>query len=93
MIDSNFNTADTHNVLPREIMGTYTGGYLPNAKLGYDNYIYVYRGGTLSGQRNPPDLNYFGLLAIYDSAAYFGNGKYLSSVSIPCRRLMPSTAK
>jgi len=56
LIDGGFNTASINTVPSTDLTGTLLDLYLPEAKIGGGNYIYVYSVGT--------GINYYGLSAI-----------------------------
>ena len=60
LIDGGFTTAIENNAGNPNITGTGINAYLPHAKLGSSNYIYVWSGGINGGDGN----NYFGLSGV-----------------------------
>lgn len=67
LIDGKFNTASTHTMPGGSIPTVSIGNYMPPAKLGNANYVYVY---SYSG------VNYYSLSAV--SMLYVTNGDVLS---------------
>lgn len=63
MIEGTFNTASA-TVQPPDITGATIGLYLPPAKIGNGNYVYVYSSGTWNGAWNATSINYFGISAV-----------------------------
>ncbi len=69
LIDGGFNSASTHTPFASMLTGAAIDAYLPSAKLGGGNYIYVWSGGISGGfgfQNGGDGLNYFGLLSVGD---------------------------
>jgi prepilin-type N-terminal cleavage/methylation domain-containing protein len=72
LIAGSFSAASPNIFPPSEITGTQIDQYLPQAKLGRGNYIYVWSGG-IGACGNPTggdNLNYYGLSAVTDIYAY-----------------------
>lgn len=63
LIEGTFNTATSNSVPPSNPTGTALNNWLPPAKLGQGNYIYVY---SFNGNNSypPQGTNYFGLSAV-----------------------------
>jgi len=76
LIDGGFNTAFSTGVPGANVTGTNINLYLPQAKLGRGNYIYVWSGGANQGN----GINYYGLSAITTIATGTGPS---SSPNIP----------
>jgi len=76
MIDGGFSTASATSYVT--VTGTKLDLYMPQAKLGRGNYIYVWGGASSNG-------NYFGILAI-TAMNSICSGCYESTPSIPVRQ-------
>jgi prepilin-type N-terminal cleavage/methylation domain-containing protein len=65
LIDGSFKTANETSMGGADLTGTLINTYMPTAKIGGGNYLYVYSGGFL-GNGNPAfnGVNYFGLSAV-----------------------------
>jgi prepilin-type N-terminal cleavage/methylation domain-containing protein len=68
LIDGGFNTASP-TVLPGTITGEALNSWFPQAKLGGNNYIYAYSGGSWSGTSVTTGINYFGIAAVSSISA------------------------
>ena len=67
LIDGNFNTATAINPFPAGATGPNVALYFPQAKIGQNNYIYVWAGGYLASCCLLSDIdnkNYFGLSVV-----------------------------
>ena len=65
LIGGNFAAASTNVIPPSSILGSAIDSYMPAAKMGNGNYIYVFSSGSLnSGTWVGTGTNYFGLSAI-----------------------------
>lgn len=63
LIPETFNTASS-TVVPGTLTGTSINAYIPAAKIGRGNSIYVYSGSYLGGSYEQNAVNYFGLALI-----------------------------
>ncbi len=85
MIEGTFNTASTHVVNTATITPTSSpslSAFIPAAKIGNSNYIYVYCGGyylSAGGTRTADNRNYFGLSAVASAGAAGVPGRLVSS--------------
>ena len=84
LIDGTFSTATPTTAASLTIAGAAIGQYLPQAKLGYGGFVYVWSGGLVALANNvygycpyspcpanvTDSLNYFGLAAITGGATY-----------------------
>jgi prepilin-type N-terminal cleavage/methylation domain-containing protein len=61
LIDETFNTATAIVVLEFNIL---PGPYMPQAKIGNGNYVYVWSGGYAATTSSGDNLNYFGISAV-----------------------------
>lgn len=85
MIDGSFSTAVAAS-FSSNISGTKLNAYMPQAKLGRGNYIYVF-GLSSSSSAAYPAGNFFGILGITGmNLAAVGFGCYTSTPSIPVRQ-------
>ena len=84
LIDGNFSSANPTTPSASDITGTGIALYLPPAKLGRGNYIYVYSGGFVQnlGPGNSDDTNYFGISAVTKLVGG-ANGSLVSSPTLP----------
>ncbi len=78
LVDGTFNTASSTAQPAGIVTSTSTPGiaaYMPLAKLGHSNYVYVYSGGFWNGSTWVTNgINYFGLSAFTDLNAASGQG-------------------
>jgi len=68
LIDGSFNTATPTGSLGSSVTGTLINLYLPTAKLGNGDYVYIWSGGISgsNGQSAGNGLNYYGISAVTD---------------------------
>jgi prepilin-type N-terminal cleavage/methylation domain-containing protein len=64
LIDGSFNTATSNTQPPSNVTGTALNNWLPPAKLGQGNYIYVYSFEGGNGSSSLGANNYFGISAV-----------------------------
>jgi len=76
LIDGGFNTATSYTPPGADITGAAISNYLPVAKIGNANYMYVWAGGTYTAQWNYSGINYFGLSLVQSIAAQSNFGKF-----------------
>jgi prepilin-type N-terminal cleavage/methylation domain-containing protein len=92
LIDGSFNTATPYMIFGASTTGTLINLYLPQAKIGNGNYIYVWSGGGgWAGQGGNNGINYFGLSAITDF--YDVVGDIASNGNIPVAQAYAIDAK
>lgn len=85
LIEGSFSTASTHVTNSATITPTSSpslSAFVPQAKIGSSNYIYVYCGGyylSAGGPHTGDNRNYFGLSAVASSGAAGVPGRLVSS--------------
>jgi len=85
LIDGGFNTATPATIPSADITGTNINLYLPQAKIGRGNYVYVWSSTYWSAGTGFVSLgvNYFGLSAANNIPASSNQGKMTSTANIP----------
>lgn len=78
LIDGGFNTATPYTTTGTDVTGAAVGNYLPQAKIGNGNYIYVWSGGTYTSQWNYNGINYFGISLVPTIASSSSFGRVAS---------------
>jgi len=78
IIEGSFTTASASSSPVVDVTGSSLASYMPPAKLGGSNYVYVWGGDSTD---NAPAFNYFGLSTVSKIVA--GNGWILSDPSSP----------
>jgi prepilin-type N-terminal cleavage/methylation domain-containing protein len=93
LIDGSFSAASSTAMPGADITGANINLYLPQAKIGRGNYIYVYNGAYHSASWTSTGINYFGLSAVTNIAASSSNGTIASSHNIPVEQAYAIDAK
>jgi prepilin-type N-terminal cleavage/methylation domain-containing protein len=83
LIEGGFNAASASVMPGADITGTNLNLWLPQAKLGHGNYVYVWSGWFNSGGWGTNGINYFGLSAASNIAASSNSGLLESGKNIP----------
>jgi prepilin-type N-terminal cleavage/methylation domain-containing protein len=86
LLEGSFNKASPYADASSDITGSNIDSYLPAAKLGGGNYIYVWSGGYYNGNPIHNGLNYYGIFAVTNIASSSNNGFMYSSPSVPVRQ-------
>ncbi len=79
LIEGSFTTATSSTEPGSDITGSAVGNYLPSAKIGQGNYIYVWAGGSFSGGWVYTGVNYYGISAVSTILAASLGGKVSST--------------
>ena len=83
LIDGSFSTASSTVVPGADITASNIDLYLPQAKIGRGNYLYVYSGSYFNGGYFNLGVNYFGLSAVNGILASSQDGFIGSTPTIP----------